>query len=100
MSNEYENAQENNNQETGQIEAQGVGQDGMVEQQESSQDSKDQQIKYFQSEKDKLYAENQKLKQYEKVGWLSAQTTKYGRFGDQPVLAANTTAVRAPSPIR
>ena len=34
MSNEYENAQENNNQETGQIEAQGVGQDGMVEQQE------------------------------------------------------------------
>ena len=35
--------------------------------QESSESLKEQ-ARYFQSEKDKLYAENQKLKKYEQVG--------------------------------
>jgi hypothetical protein len=46
-----------------------VGQDGSVNTQESSENWEDQ-AKYFQSEKDKLAAENSKLKQYEKVGNL------------------------------
>tara|TARA_R100000664_G_C2726975_1_gene118635 strand:- start:208 stop:936 length:729 start_codon:yes stop_codon:yes gene_type:complete len=46
-----------------------VGQDGSVNTQESSGNWEDQ-AKYFQSEKDKLAAENSKLKQYEKVGHL------------------------------
>ena len=46
-----------------------VGQDESVNTQESSESWEDQ-AKYFQSEKDKLAAENSKLKQYEKVGNL------------------------------
>ena len=46
-----------------------VGQDDVVNTQESSGNWEDQ-AKYFQSEKDKLAAENSKLKQYEKVGNL------------------------------
>ena len=44
-----------------------VGQDEGGQQQESSNDWQSQ-AKYFQSEKDKLYAENQSLKKYEQVG--------------------------------
>ncbi len=44
-----------------------VGQDGSVDTQESSSDWEGQ-AKYFQSEKDKLAAENSQLKQYEKLG--------------------------------
>ncbi len=46
-----------------------VGQDDNVNTQESSGDWENQ-AKYFQGEKDKLAAENSKLKQYEKVGNL------------------------------
>ena len=61
-----ENALENNNLEEGQV-TDNVGQDEATQQQESSDDWESQ-AKYFQSEKDKLYAENEKLKQYEQVG--------------------------------
>ena len=44
-----------------------IGQDEQVNTQESSENWEEQ-AKYFQSEKDKLAAENQKLKQYEEVG--------------------------------
>ena len=46
-----------------------VGQDEAVNTQESSTNWEDQ-AKYFQSEKDKLAAENSKLQQYEKIGKL------------------------------
>ena len=46
-----------------------VGQDEVVNTQENS-DSWEDQAKYFQSEKDKLAAENSKLQQYEKIGQL------------------------------
>ena len=46
-----------------------VGQDEVVNTQESSTNWEDQ-AKYFQSEKDKLAAENSKLHQYEKIGKL------------------------------
>jgi hypothetical protein len=46
-----------------------VGQDSNGETQESSGNWEDQ-AKYFQSEKDKLAAENSKLKQYERIGQL------------------------------
>jgi hypothetical protein len=46
-----------------------VGQDESVDTQENSENWEDQ-AKYFQSEKDKLSAENSKLKQYAKVGQL------------------------------
>ena len=46
-----------------------VGQDEAVNTQESSTNWEDQ-AKYFQSEKDKLAAENAKLQQYEKIGQL------------------------------
>ena len=46
-----------------------VGQENEEHQNESSSDWKEQ-SKYFQSEKDKLYSENQKLKQYEQLGNL------------------------------
>ena len=46
-----------------------VGQDTVDNTQESSENWEDQ-AKYFQSEKDKLAAENSQLKQYEKVGQL------------------------------
>ena len=45
-----------------------VGQDEGQNIEESSSQSWEEQAKYFQSEKDKLAAENQKLKQYEEVG--------------------------------
>ena len=45
-----------------------IGQDEQVNMQESSTENWEEQAKYFQSEKDKLSAENQKLKQYEEVG--------------------------------
>ena len=45
-----------------------VGQDEGTDSQESSTQDWEAQAKYQQSEKDKLYAENQQLKQYDKVG--------------------------------
>jgi hypothetical protein len=47
-----------------------VGQDENQTQNEASSGDWETQAKYFQSEKDKLHAENQKLKEYEKVGQL------------------------------
>ena len=58
--------------ESGNLEGQttdNVGQDESVNTQESS-GNWEEQAKYFQSEKDKLNAENSKLKQYEKIGKL------------------------------
>ena len=63
-----DNALENNNLEEGQV-SDNVGQDEATQQQESENDWESQ-AKYFQSEKDKLHAENQKLKQYEQVGQM------------------------------
>ena len=63
-----DNALENNNLEEGQV-TDNVGQDEATQQQESKDDWESQ-AKYFQSEKDKLQAENQKLKQYEQVGQM------------------------------
>ena len=51
----------------GQLETE-VGQDEGTEVQEDSTQDWESQAKYHQSEKDKLYAENQQLKQYEKMG--------------------------------
>ena len=45
-----------------------IGQDEQVDTQGDSTENWEEQAKYFQSEKDKLSAENQKLKQYEEVG--------------------------------
>ena len=45
-----------------------VGQDENQTQNEGSKGDWESQAKYFQSEKDKLHTENQKLKQYEQVG--------------------------------
>ena len=45
-----------------------VGQDEGINNEESSTLDWEAQAKYHQSEKDKLYAENQNLKQYEKIG--------------------------------
>ena len=63
-----DNALENNNLEEGQV-TDNVGQDEATQQQESNNDWETQ-AKYFQSEKDKLHAENQKLKQYEQIGQM------------------------------
>jgi hypothetical protein len=52
----------------GQLDNPEVGQDEGEIQQESSSQDWESQAKYHQSEKDKLYAENQQLKQYEKIG--------------------------------
>ena len=52
----------------GQLENTEVGQDEGTGSEESSTQDWETQAKYHQSEKDKLYAENQQLKQYEKVG--------------------------------
>ena len=52
----------------GQLENTEVGQDEGTNSEESSTQDWETQAKYHQSEKDKLYAENQQLKQYEKVG--------------------------------
>ena len=54
-------------QDDGQLDAE-VGQDEGTEMQENSTVDWEAQAKYHQSEKDKLYAENQDLKQYEKIG--------------------------------
>ena len=63
-----DNALENNNLEEGQVNN-NVGQDEGTQQQESKGDWESQ-AKYFQSEKDKLHVENQKLKQYEQIGQM------------------------------
>ena len=63
-----DNALENNNLEEGQVND-NVGQDEATKQEESETSWEDQ-AKYFQSEKDKLQVENQKLKQYEQVGQM------------------------------
>ena len=63
-----DNALENNNLEEGQV-TDNVGQDEATQQKESGNDWESQ-AKYFQSEKDKLHTENQKLKQYEQVGQM------------------------------
>ena len=63
-----DNALENNNLEEGQVND-NVGQDEATQQQESGDDWESQ-AKYFQSEKDKLQTENQKLKQYEQIGQM------------------------------
>ena len=64
-----DNALTNENLETqGQVND-NVGQDEATQQQESGDDWESQ-AKYFQSEKDKLHTENQKLKQYEQVGQM------------------------------
>ena len=47
-----------------------VGQDDSTTQNETASTDWESQAKYFQSEKDKLHTENQKLKEYEKVGQL------------------------------
>ena len=52
----------------GQVDFAEVGQDEGTETQEGSTEDWQAQAKYHQSEKDKLFAENQQLKQYEKVG--------------------------------
>jgi len=52
----------------GQLENTEVGQDEGTNSEEGSTQDWETQAKYHQSEKDKLYAENQQLKQYEKVG--------------------------------
>ena len=62
-----DNALENNNLEEGQV-TDNVGQDEATQQQESN--DWESQAKYFQSEKDKLHVENQKLKQYEQIGQM------------------------------
>ena len=62
-----DNALENNNLEEGQVND-NVGQDEATQQQESN--DWESQAKYFQSEKDKLHVENQKLKQYEQIGQM------------------------------
>ena len=63
MDNAFENENQNN---SGQVND-NVGQDEGGQQQENSGDWESQ-AKYHQSEKDKLYAENQSLKKYEQVG--------------------------------
>ena len=63
-----DNAFDDNNLEEGQVDD-NVGQDEATQQQ-ASDDDWETQAKYHQSEKDKLYAENQKLKQYEQVGQM------------------------------
>ena len=69
-----DNALENNNLEEGQVND-NVGQDEATQQQESKNDWESQ-AKYFQSEKDKLHAENQKLKQYEQIDTFGNQEQK------------------------
>jgi hypothetical protein len=69
MSNEQDNiAFDAMNQATGQHNALEVGQDEGTEAQENSTTDWEAQAKYHQSEKDKLFARNQELEQYEKIG--------------------------------
>ena len=67
MSNEDVIADVVGNHESGQVNAE-VGQDEGTNNEESPAKDWEAQAKYHQSEKDKLYAENQKLKDYEKIG--------------------------------
>ena len=70
-----DNAFENENLENqGQVND-NVGQDENQTQGEESVNDWESQAKYFQSEKDKLHTENQKLKEYEKVGQLLESRT-------------------------
>ena len=92
----------NNAYEDGHLEGEtvdNVGQDEAVNTQESSTNWEDQ-AKYFQSEKDKLAAENSKLHQYEKIGKLlesrpdiAGQVVKMvkGEGGGQPVGSERVT---------
>ena len=65
-----DNALENENLDNqGQI-SDNVGQDENQTQNTESDNDWESQAKYHKSEKDKLYAENQKLKQYEQVGQM------------------------------
>jgi len=57
-----------NQETTGPHDALGVGQDEGTEAQEDSTEDWEAQAKYHQSEKDKLFARNQELEQYEKIG--------------------------------
>ena len=70
MSNEQDNIAFDamNQVTTGQHDALGVGQDEGTEVQEDSTTDWEAQAKYHQSEKDKLFARNQELEQYEKIG--------------------------------
>ena len=69
MSNEQDNtAFTFESQDSGQPEQVEVGQDEGIDSQENPSQDWEAQAKYHQSEKDKLYAENQGLKQYEKIG--------------------------------
>ena len=67
MSNEDVIASVVESQSDGQLDT-GVGQDEGTNNEESLTQDWEAQAKYHQSEKDKLYVENQQLKQYEKVG--------------------------------
>ena len=64
MKNALENGNQNN---IGQTDS-NVGEDVNGNQNQSSDMDWQSQAKYFQSEKDKLYSENESLKKYEKVG--------------------------------
>ena len=74
-----------------------VGQDENQTQNEGSSNDWESQAKYFQSEKDKLHTENQKLKQYEQVGQLLesrpdiVQTISGMVQGGQPTQPENIT---------
>ena len=62
------NALESGNQQNTGQSTNNVGQDVTGNQEENSGKDWETQAKYFQSEKDKLYTENESLKKYEKVG--------------------------------
>ena len=71
------------NQNTGQIGA-NVGQDESVEQQETSTSNWEEQAKYFQSEKDKLQAENQRLSKYADIGrFLESRPDVVSKIADE-----------------
>ena len=63
-----DNALESGNLENQGESVQGAGQEDKSSQQQGEPADWKTQAKYFQSEKDKLHVENQKLKEYEKVG--------------------------------
>ena len=68
MSNEQDAIASATESQGGQLGQAEVGQDEGTNNEENSTEDWEAQAKYHQSEKDKLYAENQQLKQYEKVG--------------------------------
>ena len=93
-----DNAFENENLDAGQGQvSDNVGQDEGGTQNEGSSQDWESQAKYFQSEKDKLQSENQKLKDYEKVGKLLesrpdiVQTITGMVKGGQPVAAESVS---------